>query len=141
MTKSPSPTQPGACPRAALRADPWGLEPPSPALRERVLTPGSQSGGKWVRVAKLFSALLLGIAGAAAAEPPPGASSCSGCHPASLKVETPVPPIRGGDAAEITAAMEAFRSGERPSTVMGRIAKGFSNDEIQAIAAWLAQQH
>jgi cytochrome c553 len=56
-------------------------------------------------------------------------------------VETPVPPIRGGDAAEITAAMEAFRSGERPSTVMGRIAKGFSNDEIQAIAAWLAQQH
>jgi len=37
--------------------------------------------------------------------------------------------------------MEAFRSGERPSTVMGRIAKGFSDDEIHAIAAWLAAQH
>jgi cytochrome c553 len=81
------------------------------------------------------------LTGAAAAEAPPGASSCSGCHPASLKAETSVPSIRGRDAAEITAAMQAFRSGDRPSTVMGRIAKGFSNDEIRAIAAWLAQHH
>jgi cytochrome subunit of sulfide dehydrogenase len=36
--------------------------------------------------------------------------------------------------------MRGFRSGERPSTVMGRIAKGFSDDEIQSIAAWLAVQ-
>jgi cytochrome subunit of sulfide dehydrogenase len=78
---------------------------------------------------------------AIAAAPPPGASSCSGCHAASAKVVTPVPAIRGRDAAEIAAAMQAFRSGERPSTVMGRIAKGFSDDEIRAIAAWLAAQH
>jgi cytochrome subunit of sulfide dehydrogenase len=77
----------------------------------------------------------------AAAAPPPGASSCSGCHPASASADTKVPPIRGRDPAEIVAAMEAFRSGQRPSTVMGRIAKGFSDDEIQAIAAWLAAQH
>jgi cytochrome c553 len=49
-----------------------------------------------------------------------------------------VPPLRGHDRAEIVAAMQAFRSGERPSTVMGRIAKGFSDDEIRALAAWLA---
>jgi cytochrome c553 len=35
--------------------------------------------------------------------------------------------------------MEAFRSRERPSTVMGRIARGFSDDEIRAIAAWVAE--
>ena len=78
---------------------------------------------------------------AAAAEPPAGATSCSGCHALSAKVETPVPPIRGRDPAEIVAAMRQFRSGERPSTVMGRIAKGFSDDEIQAIAGWVAVQH
>ena len=78
---------------------------------------------------------------AIAAEPPPGASSCSGCHAASAAVDTPVPSIRGRDPAEIVAAMQAFRSGERPSTVMGRIAKGFSDDEIRAIAVWLAAQH
>jgi cytochrome c553 len=51
-----------------------------------------------------------------------------------------VPPLRGRDPGEIVAAMHAFRSGERPSTVMGRIAKGFSDDETRAIAAWLAAQ-
>ena len=85
-------------------------------------------------------ALVLMTGAAAAAEPPPGATSCSGCHPASAKVESPVPPIRGRDPAEIVTAMQAFRSGERPSTVMGRIAKGFSDDEVRAIAAWLATE-
>jgi len=80
-------------------------------------------------------------ASVAAAEPPAGAASCSGCHPASAKAETPVPPIRGRDAAEITTAMQQFRSGKRTATVMGRIAKGFSDDEIRAIADWLATQH
>jgi cytochrome c553 len=83
---------------------------------------------------------MLVSAGAAAAEPPPGATSCSGCHPPSASVETKVPPLRARDPAEIVAAMQAFRSGERPSTVMGRIAKGFSDDETRAIAAWLASQ-
>jgi cytochrome c553 len=77
-------------------------------------------------------------AGAFAAEPPPGASSCSGCHAASAKLDTPVPVIRGREPGEIVAVMQAFRSGERPSTVMGRIAKGFSDEEIRAIATWLA---
>ena len=91
----------------------------------------------WVRV--LLLPLLLATA-AVAAEPPPGASSCSGCHPPSASAETKVPPLRGQNPADIVAAMEAFRSGERPSTVMGRIAKGFSDDEIRAIAAWVAQR-
>jgi cytochrome c553 len=85
--------------------------------------------------------LVLGIAtAAAAAEPPPGATSCSGCHPPGASVETKVPPLRGRDPTEIMRAMQAFRSSERPSTVMGRIAKGFSDDETKAIAAWLAAQ-
>jgi len=78
--------------------------------------------------------------GAIAAGPPPGAASCSGCHAASAAVAAPVPPILGRNPDEIIAAMLAFRSGERPSTVMGRIAKGFSDDEIRAIAVWLAAQ-
>lgn len=70
---------------------------------------------------------------AAAAPPPPGASSCSGCHGA-------VAPLAGRDAKDMTAALIAYRSGERPSTVMGRIAKGFSTDELGAIATWWAAQ-
>jgi sulfide dehydrogenase cytochrome subunit len=83
---------------------------------------------------------LVGPASAAAADGPPGASSCSGCHPANVAVQTPVPRLVGRPAAEIVTVMEAFRAGQRPATVMDRIAKGFSEPEIAAIAAWYAAQ-
>ena len=40
----------------------------------------------------------------------------------------------------MAAAMQAYRSGQRPATVMDRIAKGFSDDEIKAIGAWFMMQ-
>ena len=43
-------------------------------------------------------------------------------------------------AVDIVTAMEAFRLGQRPGTAMDRIAKGFSESEIAAIAAWYAAQ-
>jgi cytochrome subunit of sulfide dehydrogenase len=90
--------------------------------------------------ALLAGALVFVPVGATAAAPPAGASSCSGCHAKNAAESSSVPRIDGLQPAEIIAAMQAFRSGERPSTVMGRIAKGFSEDEIQAIAVWLAAQ-
>jgi cytochrome c553 len=44
------------------------------------------------------------------------------------------------DRAAVTRAMQEFRSGKRAATVMDRIAKGFTDEEIQAIAAWYATQ-
>jgi sulfide dehydrogenase cytochrome subunit len=84
---------------------------------------------------------IVSIAAAvASAEPPAGAAACSGCHPASPRVISPVPRLAGVDQAAIVRALLEFRSGQRPATVMDRIAKGFTDDEIQAIAAWLATQ-
>jgi cytochrome c553 len=85
---------------------------------------------------------ITGIAAAvvASAEPPAGAAACSGCHPASPRVISPVPRLAGVDQAAIVRALLEFRSGQRAATVMDRIAKGFTDDEIQAIAAWFATQ-
>ena len=82
----------------------------------------------------------VAAAGMASAQPPAGATSCSGCHPASTRVSSPVPRLTGMDQAAIVKALEDFRSGTRTGTVMDRIAKGFSDAEIQAIAAWYASQ-
>jgi len=49
-----------------------------------------------------------------------------------------VPRLTGLDRAAILRAMQEFRSGQRAGTVMDRIAKGFTDEEIQAIAAWYA---
>ena len=76
----------------------------------------------------------------AAAQPPAGAASCSGCHPASSRVTSPVVRLNGLDRAAIVRAMQEFRLGQRTGTVMDRIAKGFTDEEIQAIAAWYATQ-
>ena len=84
--------------------------------------------------------LSLPFGMARAADPPPGASSCSGCHPVSRAVETPAGRLNGRNPADIAAAVAAFRSGQRPATVMDRIAKGFTDDEIKAIADWYGAQ-
>jgi cytochrome c553 len=75
----------------------------------------------------------------AASEPPPGAASCSGCHSAGATASS-IPRLYGRDAGNIMTAMTGFRDGSLPATVMNRIAKGFSDDELRAIAAWLAAQ-
>ncbi len=83
----------------------------------------------------------LGLASAAgAAEAPAGASSCTACHVVSTSLKTPIPALAGRTAAEIAGIMREFKSGARPATVMGRIATGFSDTEIDAIAEWFARQ-
>ena len=82
----------------------------------------------------------IAAATGASAEPPPGAAACTGCHPSSTRVVSPVPRLIGMDRAAIIRAMQEFRSGTRTGTVMDRISKGFTDEEIQAIAAWYATQ-
>jgi cytochrome c553 len=94
--------------------------------------------------AGLLAILMLGASPAFAASElasaPPGATSCSGCHGARAGAERALPVIQGRPADEIVAALDAFRTGKRPATVMNRIAPGFSVAETRAIALWLSQQ-
>ena len=91
-------------------------------------------------LAAAIGSASIAAAVVAAAEPPAGAASCSGCHATSPRVTTPVPRLAGRDRADIVKAMQDFRTGARAGTVMDRIAKGFTDEEIQAIAAWYATQ-
>ncbi len=91
----------------------------------------------------LASALLLaGPAQAADALPggPPGASSCTGCHATTKIADSVIPRIAGRKATDIVTFMREYRSGAWPSSVMGRIAKGFDDRQTDAIAAWFAAQ-
>ena len=97
-------------------------------------------GARSVSVASLLLAMIAPALAAGPADAPPGALSCSGCHPAARSVDTTVPRLIGRNPADIVTAMQAFKSGQLPSTVMDRIAKGFSDDEVIAIAAWYGAQ-
>jgi cytochrome c553 len=88
----------------------------------------------------LVAACLLagptGLVEAAELRAPPGATTCSGCHVEGAAMGA----IDGRPETEIVEALAAYRSGERPASVMSRIAKGFSDEESRAIAAYLARQ-
>ncbi len=67
------------------------------------------------------------------------ASTCEGCHGTDGISRGPATPsIAGMSEDYLIEAMEEFRDGDTKSTVMGRVAKGYNDSEIQAMSAYYA---
>lgn len=64
--------------------------------------------------------------------------SCFACHGPSGKSRGGIPPIANKPAAFTQNIMMEFKTDKRPATVMNRLAKGYSDAEIAAIAKYLA---
>ena len=64
--------------------------------------------------------------------------SCSGCHGPRGHSPGPIPSIYGRTAESIAETLRGFQSGTRTGTVMQRIAKGYSDAEIDAVAREIA---
>ncbi len=68
------------------------------------------------------------------------AVTCAGCHgPNGASGGPATPTISGFNPEYFMEVMEGFASGEVPSTIMGRIAKGYSKDEIKKMADYYAK--
>jgi cytochrome subunit of sulfide dehydrogenase len=70
------------------------------------------------------------------------AAGCAICHGTQGKPapNAPLIPLAGLPQDHIATQMRAFRDGKRPATVMHQIAKGYTDPQIDAIAAWFAAQ-
>lgn len=70
------------------------------------------------------------------------AANCATCHGTGGRAaaDSALQGLAGRSKDELVAAMNAFRAGSRPATVMHQIAKGFGEDEIAAIADYFARQ-
>ncbi|MBI3453003.1 MAG: cytochrome C [Rhodospirillales bacterium] len=64
--------------------------------------------------------------------------SCAGCHGPEGRSPATIPPLYGRSAASIAEALRAFRADQRPATVMNRIAKGYTDAEIDGVAREIA---
>jgi sulfide dehydrogenase cytochrome subunit len=87
--------------------------------------------------------VLSAVAGAQAAPPSPQMLSyaCAGCHGTNGGSAGPtMPSLAGQSKSAIVDAMKKFRSGERPSTVMGRLAKGYTDAQIDAMGEFFSKQ-
>ena len=107
--------------------------------------------------AMLAAAAIAGAASAQQPAPPPPAfaaanlspagvagmaANCAICHGAMGRPApgSTVARLAGRPADSIVEAMKAFKDGKREATVMHQIAKGYSDAETAAIAAWFAAQ-
>lgn len=77
-----------------------------------------------------------------AAGPTPAmlSNTCSACHGAfGQSVGPSIPTLAGQPAAYFVDAMKKFKSGERPGTVMGRLAKAYTDDDFIAMGEFFSE--
>ncbi|HUK05493.1 MAG TPA: cytochrome C [Burkholderiales bacterium] len=69
------------------------------------------------------------------------AAGCAICHGTEGRASdqgSALIPLAGLPKDHIASQLRAFRDGKRPATVMQQLAKGYSDAQIDAIAAWYA---
>lgn len=67
------------------------------------------------------------------------ALSCAACHGTGGELRTEIPPLAGQPELVLRAQLLAFQRDEFPgATVMPRLAKGYTEEELAAIARYFA---
>lgn len=67
------------------------------------------------------------------------AGSCANCHGTEGRLAGVIPAIANRPASVLEAQLLAFKNDEEPrATVMDRIARGYSDDELRALAQYFA---
>lgn len=91
----------------------------------------------------IFGILVL-MSSAASSTPPSQANmlanTCAGCHgPDGNSLGQATPNISGLSEQFIMDAMEAFKDDERHPTIMNRIAKGYTEQQIEIMAKYFSE--
>jgi cytochrome c553 len=94
-------------------------------------------------------AAMLGTASAASAQtaatPDPltvrsWAAGCANCHGTNGRAEPGNESLAGANKDEMVKKMLDFKAGRKPATIMHQLAKGYSDEQIVAIAGYFAAQ-
>src|SRR5437762_7109944 len=66
------------------------------------------------------------------------AATCANCHGTDGRSVGPVPGLAGADKGYIVQQMQEFKAGKRPATIMHQLAKGYTDEQIDQLAAYFA---
>jgi len=100
---------------------------------------------RWSTLALAAGAMgAMAMSSATFAAPPTAAmlsNACAGCHGTHGSSAGPsMPSLAGQDKKVIVDSMKGFKSGERPSTVMGKLAKGFTDADFEAMGDFFSKE-
>jgi cytochrome c553 len=68
------------------------------------------------------------------------AASCSNCHGTNGRAEPGNESLAGVNKDEIVKKMLDFKAGRKPATIMHQLSKGYTDEQIIAIAGYFAAQ-
>lgn len=68
------------------------------------------------------------------------AASCANCHGTNGQASEGMVKLAGMNQQEMLRQLLDFKNNRRPATVMHQLAKGYSDEQLAAIAAWFATQ-
>lgn len=68
------------------------------------------------------------------------AASCASCHGTNGKAQSGMESLAGASKDELVRKMQDYKTGRRPATLMHQLAKGYTDEQIEAIAAYFASQ-
>jgi cytochrome subunit of sulfide dehydrogenase len=69
------------------------------------------------------------------------AATCANCHGTQGKVVgSSLPSLAGMNKDAMLQQLRAFRSGERPATIMHQLTKGYSDAQLEQIATYFSRQ-
>jgi len=68
------------------------------------------------------------------------AATCTFCHGTDGRSVGMTPSLAGVDKGYMAQQMKDYKTGKRPGTVMPQLAKGFSDEQIEQMAAYFAAQ-
>jgi sulfide dehydrogenase cytochrome subunit len=93
-----------------------------------------------LKTALCFLLLSAGPVSAQATDTQLLIGGCQGCHGVSGQGGHGIPSIKANHSRdEFIALMRAFSANERPATVMGRISRGYTQEQIALLAAHYAR--
>jgi sulfide dehydrogenase cytochrome subunit len=91
---------------------------------------------------KLFTLIVVAAAMLSSQAATAGASgetiayTCNGCHGTDGVSKGAAPKLKGMPADYQAKTLKEFKSGKKWSTIMDRIAKGYSDEEIEAVSEY-----
>jgi sulfide dehydrogenase cytochrome subunit len=68
------------------------------------------------------------------------AAACANCHGTNGASIQGMPNLAGRERAYLVQQMQDFKTGKRPATIMHQLAKGYTDEQIDALAAYFSAQ-
>ena len=68
------------------------------------------------------------------------AATCANCHGTNGNARGDMKQLAGMPAEKMLAMLADFKNGNQPATIMHQLTKGYSEEQVKAVAAYFAAQ-